>query len=72
MPPRRDAGDPGADGLHGTGDDSVSSFDTRGFQNLDAEDVTFDTVIVPICGAVVSGASGPSGSQAVPFIKVAF
>lgn len=33
----------GTDGLHGTADDAVSSFDTAGFLAQDAEDVTFDT-----------------------------
>ena len=33
---------PGPDGRHGTGDDAISSFDTRVFGNGDAEDVAFD------------------------------
>ncbi len=34
---------PGPDGRHGTGDDAISSFDTRVFANGDAEDVAFDS-----------------------------
>ena len=34
---------PGPDGRHGTGDDVISSFDTRTFGNTDAEDVAFDS-----------------------------
>ena len=33
--------------------------------------VTFDTTMLVICGAVASGANGPSGSQTVPFISAA-
>ncbi|HEX5946822.1 MAG TPA: hypothetical protein VFY82_11120 [Acidimicrobiales bacterium] len=33
---------PGADGRHGTGDDSIGSFDTRVFGGRDAEDLAYD------------------------------